>query len=145
MKNTFLILILILSFNSVKAQEKTDNKLPFSPTIKVDNLVFVSGQVGIDPVTSTLVKDGFESEVRQIMVNLQTLLKPYSLTLDDLASTIIYLKDMNNYDVLNQIYGSYFKERFPTRTCIAVADLPAGASVEISGIAHMKNKSEKNE
>src|SRR5690554_1219458 len=138
MKNIFLILVLILSFNSIKAQEKTDNKLPFSPTVKVDNLVFVSGQVGINPATSTLVKDGFESEVRQIMDNLQTLLKSHNLTLDDLVSTIIYLKDMDNYTILNQIYGSYFKERFPTRTCIAVVDLPAGASVEISGIAHLK-------
>jgi len=138
MKNILLILVLILSFNSIKAQEKTDNKLPFSPTVKVDNLVFVSGQVGINPATSTLVKDGFESEVRQIMDNLQTLLKSHNLTLDDLVSTIIYLKDMDNYTILNQIYGSYFKERFPTRTCIAVVDLPAGASVEISGIAHLK-------
>jgi 2-iminobutanoate/2-iminopropanoate deaminase len=57
-----------------------------------------------------------------------------------MVSVIIYLKDMKQYDILNKVYGSYFKDRFPTRTCIAVSDLPAGASVEISGIAHFQSK-----
>lgn len=114
------------------------NKRPFSSSLKVDNLVFVSGQVGIDPQILKLCNTTFETEVKQVMSNIQTQLKPYNLTLNDLISTIIYLKDMKNYPVLNTVYGSYFKERFPTRTCIAVADLPANASIEISGIAHFQ-------
>lgn len=113
-------------------------KLPFSSSLKVDNLVFISGQVGIDPQISKLCNTTFESEIRQVMSNILTQLKSYDLTLDDLISTVIYLKDMKNYSILNAVYGSYFKEKFPTRTCIAVFDLPANASVEISGIAHFQ-------
>lgn len=121
---------------SVYAQE---NKLPFSSSLKAGELLFVSGQVGINPATAKLSNATFEAEVKQVMDNLKNELKKHNLTMDDLVSTIIYLKDMKLYDRLNKVYGSYFTDRFPTRTCIAVADLPAGASVEISGVAHFQS------
>lgn len=115
------------------------NKRPFSVSLKVDNLVFISGQIGIDPDIAKLSNATFETEIRQVMSNIQAQLTSYGLTLNDLVSTIIYLKDMANYIILNKVYGSYFKEKFPTRTCIAVLDLPANAAVEISGIAHFSS------
>ena len=111
------------------------NKKPFSPSLRIDNLLFISGQVGVDPATSKLSDASFAAEVSQVMSNLQTQLQAQGLTFENLVSTVIYLKDMNNYTVMNEIYGSCFKNRFPTRTCIAVSDLPGNASVEISGIA----------
>lgn len=114
------------------------NKVPYTPSLKVGEILFISGQVGINPTTSQLSDSTFEAEVKQVMENLKIQLEIYNLTFDDLTSTIIYLKDMKNYNKLNEIYGSYFKTRYPTRTCIAVADLPVNASVEISGIAHFK-------
>ncbi|MDR6466142.1 Rid family detoxifying hydrolase [Chryseobacterium sediminis] len=134
------VFLLILSNLTIKAQNTMANKVPFTPSLKVDELVFISGQVGINPATSQLSDSTFEAEVKQVMENLKAQLDIYNLTFDDLISTIIYLKDMKNYNKLNEIYGSYFKNRFPTRTCIAVADLPANASVEISGIAQYKIK-----
>lgn len=138
MKHFFGVLILIICTNLASAQQK----FPLSNSIASGNLVFVSGQIGINPETSKLVNSNFEEEAKQVMKNLERELKEHNLTMDDLVSTIVYLKDMKYYDALNKVYGSYFKKRFPTRTCIAVADLPAGASVEISGIAEKNVKSE---
>lgn len=135
---TSAAVLTIFSLFTIKAQTVMNQKIPLSSSLRIDNLLFLSGQVGIDPSTSKLSDTSFEAEVRQVMSNLQTQLKENGLSFDDLASTVIYLKDMKNYAALNEVYGSYFKDKFPTRTCIAVLDLPANASVEISGIAHFK-------
>ena len=138
MKTIIFATLVILLNLSLNAQSNMNNKIPLSPSLKVGDLLFISGQVGIDPTTSKLSDANFEAEVRQVMNNLQSQLKEHGLTLEHLASAIIYLKDMKNYSVLNEVYGSYFRDKFPTRTCIAVLDLPVKASVEISGIAHFK-------
>jgi len=110
-------------------------KLPYSPSLRVKDQLFISGQVGRSPEKGVLANESFESEVKQVMENIHTQLKVHGLSFDHLVSTIIYLKDMKNYEALNEAYGSFFTDKFPTRTCIAVSDLPAGASVEISAIA----------
>lgn len=138
MKKLILLFVaLSLSFGLAAQQNPTSGR-PFSPALVAGDLVFLSGKIGSNPATGQLANESFEAEVRQIMENLSNELKTFDLTLDDLVSTIVYLKDMKQYDALNSVYGTFFKERFPTRTCIAVADLPGGASVEISGIAHLK-------
>jgi len=134
MKHLFIVLIIAISSTYASAQQQ----FPIANTRTAGNLVFVSGQVGIDPETAKLVDTSFEDEAKQVMKNLENHLKEHDLSFDDLVSTIVYLKDMKQYEALNKVYGSFFKERFPTRTCIAVADLPANASVEISGIAEKK-------
>jgi len=111
------------------------NTVPYSASLRVKDQLFISGQIGRIPEKGLLANESFEAEVKQVMENLHTQLKAHQLTFDNLVSTVIYLKDMKNYDLLNKVYGSFFNDKFPTRTCIAVADLPAGASVEISGIA----------
>lgn len=138
MKKLLMVCAFILVGISAQAQEKQAAKIPFSPSVKTGNLVFISGQVGINPQTTKLVTTSFEAELRQVMQNLKTQLDAHELEFDDLVSTIIYLKDMKHYDLVNKIYGEYFKARFPSRTCIAVKDLPAKANVEISGIAEVK-------
>ena len=141
MKKLFLSSIILLYTLSVKAQQQTKTPAsPISPSIRVENLLYISGQVGIDRSTSKLVDSNFSAEVKQVMFNIETQLKAHNLKMDDLVSTIIYLKDMKNYNLVNEIYSTYFKSRFPTRTCIAVADLPVNANIEISGIANFKKK-----
>jgi len=130
-----LTIISLVAFSAYGNAQQKESKFPLSSSLSSGNLVFISGQVGINSETSALINSSFEEEAHQVMKNLEHQLKINHLTMDDLVSTIVYLKDMKHYDALNKVYGSYFKKRFPTRTCIAVADLPAGASVEISGIA----------
>lgn len=137
MKKFLITIFIMTAVVTTQAQENGSNKIPFSPSIKTGNLLFISGQVGIEPKTAKLVDASFEAELRQVMENLKKQLDEHDLQFDDLVSTIIYLKDMDNYDMVNKIYGTYFKERYPSRTCIAVKDLPAKASVEISGIAEI--------
>lgn len=140
MKKIILTLCLAAASLGAHAQSNKQAPVPFTSSIKTGDLLFISGQVGIDPKTSTLSSESFEQETKQVMENLKSELEKHGLTMDDVVSTIIYLKDMNNYQRLNQVYGGYFSSRFPTRTCIAVANLPVNASVEISAVAEFKNK-----
>ena len=142
MKQIFFILTILTWTLSLCAQDKPDNTPPVTSSVKAGNLVFISGKLGINPTTLKLSNITFEAEVAQTMENLKQELKIHGLELDDLVSVIIYLKDIKRYDVVNSIYKRYFNKKYPTRTCIAVADLPANASVEISGIAHIKNSNE---
>ena len=116
------------------------NKAPLSPSLQIENTVYISGQVGINPQTSKLYNDSFENEVKQMMENLKLQLEKNNVGLNNLVSVIAYLKSMKDYDTFNTIYSTYFKDKFPTRTCVAVMDLPLGASVEISGIAHIPQR-----
>lgn len=138
MRKLLAIVIMICVSSWVKAQNTSPAPTPLSASLRVDNLLYISGQVGIDRSTGKLNNASFEAETHQVMTNLVNQLKAHQLTPDDLVSTIVYLKDMNQFEAVNKVYRTYFKDRFPTRTCIAVADLPAKASVEISGIAHFK-------
>jgi reactive intermediate/imine deaminase len=116
-------------------KENIATPLPFSKTISANDFVFISGQVGIDETTGKLVNGGLEAETRQVMKNIDALLKKEGLAFTDLVSVTIYLKTMNNYQLINEIYTSYFTGTLPARVCIAVVDLPAKANIEISAIA----------
>ena len=140
MKKLLVTASIFFAALSIKAQQNTSSTAPISPFIKVDNMLYISGQVGIDRTTSKLVDSSFEAEVKQVMYNIDTQLKANKLGMDDLVSTIVYVKDMKNYNTVNEIYRTYFKDRFPTRTFIAVADLPVNANIEISAIASFGKK-----
>lgn len=135
MKTLFLVIMALTIGITTNAQENKSGKAPYSPSIKAGNWVFISGQVALNPETSKLVNTSFEDEVNQVMENLKTQLKVHSLSLEDLVSTVIYIKDMDKYDLVNKVYAKFFNDKYPTRTCVAVKDLPLNASIEISGIA----------
>lgn len=103
---------------------------PFSTGVKANGFFFLSGQVGLDD-SGVLVK-GFENEVRQILNNVIAVLNEQQLTEKNIASITIYLKDMQNSQKLNAVYKTYFEFPYPSRTCIAVADLPMDANVEMT-------------
>jgi 2-iminobutanoate/2-iminopropanoate deaminase len=98
------------------------------------NLVFTSGQVGIDPATGELA-EGFEAQVRQVLANLTHVLRSAGCGLDDVIKTTIYLTDMAAFPVLNDIYGDAMGTHRPARSTVEVSSLPKGALVEIDFVA----------
>lgn len=117
---------------------KTDNAPapigPYSQAVRHKNLLFVSGQVAIDPPTGNLILDTIENETRQVMNNLHAILKEADAKFDDVVMTTIFLSDMSLFATVNEIYGSYFKKDFPARATVAVKTLPKNVNVEISVI-----------
>jgi 2-iminobutanoate/2-iminopropanoate deaminase len=108
---------------------------PYSPALKVGNLIFASGQVPIDPKTGKMIEGDIEAKARRTLENLKAVLKPYSIGLENVVKTTIFLKDMNNFSRVNKVYGEYFKEKFPARSCVEVSRLPKDAEIEIEAMA----------
>jgi len=108
---------------------------PYSQAIKTGNLVFLSGQVALDPVTGKLVSGGIEEQTRQVLENLKAVLKASDLSVENVVSTTVFIKDINDFAKMNAVYGSYFKDKPPARATVEVARLPRDALVEISAIA----------
>jgi 2-iminobutanoate/2-iminopropanoate deaminase len=108
---------------------------PYSPALKVGELIFASGQVPIDPKTGEMIEGNIEAKTRRVLENLKAVLEPYSIGLENVVKTTIFLKDMNNFVRVNKIYGEYFKEEFPARSCVEVSRLPKDAEIEIEAIA----------
>lgn len=108
---------------------------PYSPALKVGNLIFASGQVPVDPRTGKMIEGDIEAQTRRALENLKAVLKPYSIGLENVVKATIFLKDMNNFSRVNKVYGEYFKEKFPARSCVEVSRLPKDAEIEIEAIA----------
>ena len=103
---------------------------PFSTGVKANGFLFLSGQVGIDQ-SGRLASD-FDLEVRQIFKNLEAVLSEQNLTFENIVSVTVYLKNMQNFSRLNDMYKNYFSGYYPSRTCIAVLELPLNANVEMT-------------
>ena len=110
---------------------------PFSAGVKANGFLFLSGQVGIDQ--SGKLADDFDLEVKQIFKNMDAILSEQKLTFDNIVSVTIYLKDMQNFKRLNDTYKTYFNGYYPSRTCIAVLELPLKANVEMTVTASINN------
>jgi 2-iminobutanoate/2-iminopropanoate deaminase len=98
-------------------------------------MLFISGQIAINPATGNLVLESIEDETHQVMNNLKAILKEAGCTFDQVAKTTIFLSDMALFSAVNEIYGKYFKGDFPARETVAVKGLPKNVNVEISMIA----------
>ncbi len=108
---------------------------PYSQAIATNNLVFVSGQLGIDATTGEFKGADIHSQTTQSMENIKAILKEAGLGMDSVVKTTILLKSLDDFAVVNEIYGSYFKEPYPARATFQVAKLPKDALVEIEAIA----------
>ena len=108
---------------------------PYSQGIVAGDFLFVSGQAPIDPTTMKLVEGGVEAEAVQVMKNLKNILAASGLDFSNVVKTTVFLTDMNNFALVNDIYRSYFDNEPPARSCVAVVALPMGALVEIEVIA----------
>lgn len=108
---------------------------PYSQAIATNDLVFVSGQLGIDASTGEFKGADIHSQTTQSMENIKAILKEAGLEMDSVVKTTILLKSLDDFAVVNEIYGSYFKEPYPARATFQVAKLPKDALVEIEAIA----------
>jgi len=108
---------------------------PYSPAVKVGKLMFISGQLPVEPESGNLVKGDIQKQTKQILENLTALLDLYSLALKNVVKTTVFLKNMSNFSAFNKAYAQYFTEEFPARSCIEVARLPKDAEIEIEAIA----------
>lgn len=107
---------------------------PYSQATKVGNMVYSSGQIGLNPDGSGMV-DGLENQCHQVLKNLSAVLEAAGSSLDNVAKTTVFLSDINDYKVVNGIYAEYFTGNPPARSAVEVANLPLGALVEIEAIA----------
>jgi 2-iminobutanoate/2-iminopropanoate deaminase len=108
---------------------------PYSPAIKVGNLLFLSGQTGTDPKTNQLNSGSIEEQTKQTLENLDAVLRASGMTMENVVNTTVFLKDVNDFAKMNAVYGTYFKDKPPARATVQVARLPRDALVEISAIA----------
>ena len=105
---------------------------PYSQAIEAGGLIFVSGQVAIEPSTGELVLDDIKTETTKVMENIKAILTEAGIDFNHIVKTTIFLKDMASFGQVNEVYGSYFTEKFPARETVAVAGLPKNVNVEIS-------------
>src|SRR5690606_20967820 len=109
---------------------------PYSQAVKAGNMLFVSGQIAINPQNDQLIEGSVEDEARQVMQNIKAMLAESGYAFSDIVKTSIFLSDMKHFTVVNEIYGAYFESDFPARETVAVLGLPKGVNVEISVIAY---------
>ena len=110
---------------------------PYSQAVKVGNLLFTSGMIPIDPATNTLVEGGIEVQAERALQNVKNLLEASGSSLDKVVKTVVFIKDMNDFAKVNEIYAKYFTENFPARSCVEVARLPKDVLIEMEAIAEV--------
>lgn len=108
---------------------------PYSHAVLSGNMLFVSGQVGKDPVDGRIHNENIEAEARRVMENIKSILTDAGMDFSHIVKTTIFLKDLNNFGLVNGIYGSYFTGDYPARETVEVSRLPLDVNVEISVIA----------
>lgn len=107
---------------------------PYSHSVLAGNTLYVSGQLGLDPVTGDMA-DGVEAQAEQAFKNLQAILAESNMSTSDVVKTTVFLKSMADFVKVNEIYGKYFTDLLPARSCVAVAALPKDGLFEIEVVA----------
>jgi len=122
---------------SVRTDKAPDAIGPYSQAVSADNIIFCSGQIAIDPATGEMVKGGIKEQAERVFKNLGEVLKASRSGFDSVASVTVYLRDMNDFKDMNEIYGKVFiTDPLPARATVEVARLPKDALIEISCIAY---------
>ncbi|MFN6039161.1 MAG: RidA family protein [Bacteroidota bacterium] len=105
---------------------------PYSQAVLIDNTLYMSGQIALDPQTNKIVRGTIKEETKGVMENIKAVLKAAGMTFDNVVKVTIFLSDMNNFVHVNEVYASYFTTDFPARATIQASRLPKDANVEIS-------------
>ncbi len=108
---------------------------PYSQAVEANGMLFISGQVAIDPDTGKVVKGGITEQTEQVMKNIEAILKEAGYTFSDVIKSTCLLSDMKDFAAMNAVYGEYYPENQPARAAFAVKELPLGVLVEIETIA----------
>ena len=107
---------------------------PYSQAVKAGNLMFISGQIPLDPVTGDLVSQSIEDQAKQVLENVKSICEAAGCSLDDIVKISIFLTDLSNFAVVNDMMKEYFSEPYPARATVEVSGLPLGVNVEIEAI-----------
>ena len=108
---------------------------PYSQAIKIDNLCYTAGQLGLDPQTGKLTEGGIQAQTRQALTNLEAVLKAAGTFMRNVVKTTVFLQDIDDFKAMNQVYAELFPEAPPARSAVQVAALPLGGLVEIEAVA----------
>jgi len=112
---------------------------PYSQAVRSGNFLFCSGQIPLDPKSGQIVSGDIATQTRRVLDNVEAVLKAEGLTFENIVKTTIFLTDLGDFQTVNEIYGSYFKQQPPARSTVQVSALPKGAKVEIEVIAGADN------
>ena len=144
---TLFIFLLLINFSCKndsksivkhhKSHEESRKNVPFSDAVQVDNLYFLTGQIGKNHKTGKIAEGGIEAETKQTLLNIEAVLKHHNLTLKDVVKCTVILSDINDFSKMNGIYRQFFTDNLPARTTFA-ANLVAGAKIEIEVVAARK-------
>ena len=108
---------------------------PYSSALKVGDMLFVSGQIPVVPATGEVPSD-IKEQAKQSLSNLKALVEEAGFSLADAVKTTVFITDINDFAAINEVYATFFSEPYPTRSCVAVKDLPKGVRIEIECICH---------
>ena len=108
---------------------------PYSQAVMANGTLYVSGQIPVVPATGAIVSDKVEDQARQVLENVKAVVEAAGLTLDNVVKTTVFIKNMDDFAVINGIYSEYFKENCPARACVEVARLPKDVLIEMEAIA----------
>lgn len=108
---------------------------PYSQAIKIENTLYTSGQIPVDPTTGKVISTKITEQAQQVMKNLQAVLEEGGANLNSVIKTTCFLTDMSDFAAFNEVYGTYFGDHKPARSCVAVKELPLNVRVEVEAIA----------
>lgn len=117
-----------------KSHEPSRANVPFSDVVETDNLLFLTGQIGKNHKAGVLVEGGIKAETKQVILNIEDVLKHHNLSIDNVVKCTVILKDIDDFSAFNEVYVQYFLKK-PARTTFAASGLAGGASIEIDVIA----------
>lgn len=121
---------------SIVATEKAPKAVgPYSQAVVTESLIFVSGQIPLDPKTGLIVEGDIKVQTKRAMENVIAILESADATIDNVIKVTVYLADIKDFAAFNEVYATYFTTNMPARSCVGVASLPKGASLEIDVIA----------
>jgi len=120
---------------AVKTDKAPAAICPYSQAIDTGTFIYTSGQIPVNPSTGEVVDGGIEQQTAQVLENLKNVLEAAGSSLSKVIKTTVFIKDMNNFSTMNEVYKSYFTEPYPARSCVEVARLPKDVLVEIEAVA----------
>ena len=119
----------------IKTQKAPSAIGPYSQAIKTGDLLFLSGQISINPETNEFIDGDIEIQTEQVLKNIKAILEAGNSSLEDVVKATIYLQDIEDFASVNKVYSKYFENSLPARVCIEVSNLPKNAKLEIDAIA----------
>lgn len=122
-------------------QEINTNKAPgaigpYSQAIKVGNMVYTSGQLPVDPATGEIISSNIKIQTEQVFKNLKAVLNEAGVDFSNVVKVTVFIKDMNDFAKINEVYSTYFNKPYPARSCVEVARLPKDVGVEVEAVAY---------